>query len=436
MDDGRRTLEPGELAARDRTCVWHPYTQHRTEATPLEVVGARGSLLRLADGREIVDGISSWWTCLHGHGHPRLVEALAAQARELDHVIFAGATHEPGVRLAEQLTAIAPGPLTRVFFSDNGSSAVEIALKMAFQHHLQRGESERRVFVTLEGGYHGDTFGAMSVGDPDPFFEPFRPLLFDVRRVPADADAIEAALEDLGPRAAGVLMEPLVQGAGGMAMHGAELVRSARASATRHGVPLIADEVMTGFGRTGELFACAKAGVEPDLLCLAKGLTGGMMPLAVTLAREELFESFLSDTRARAFFHGHSFTGHALGCAVALASLEVVRDEGTPAKLERIGAAIEARLIDALPEEIERPRRTGGIVAFDLPVTSGASGYLSELGPLLRQVAIDRGVLLRPLGNVVYALPPASLSDDEVEGVVGALVASAESALGSSRRST
>lgn len=435
MNDGRRPLEPGELAARDRSCVWHPYTQHQTEATPLEVVGAHGSILRLADGRELVDGISSWWTCLHGHGHPRIVEAISEQARTLDHVIFAGATHEPGVRLAEELAAIAPGPLTRTFFSDNGSAAVEIALKMAYQHHLHRGEGSRRVFVTLEGGYHGDTFGAMSVGDPDPFFEPFRPLLFDVRRVPQDAAAIEAALEELGDRAAGVLLEPLVQGAGGMLMHGADLVRAARASATRHGVPLICDEVMTGFGRTGELFACAKAGVEPDLLCLAKGLTGGTMPLAVTMAREEIFESFLSDQRVRAFFHGHSFTGHALGCAVALASLAIVRDEDTPAKLERIGATLEARLIEQLPEEIERPRRCGGIVAFEVP-TDGASGYLSDLSPTLRRVAIEHGVLLRPLGNTVYALPPASLTEDELEGVVGALVASAESALGLRKRST
>lgn len=423
------------LSARDARCVWHPYTQHATDRDPLEVVGARASRLQLADGRELVDGISSWWTCLHGHSHPRLVEALAQQARTLDHVIFAGATHEVGVELAERLTAAAPGPLTRVFFSDNGSAAVEIALKMAYQHHLQRGESERRVFVTLEGGYHGDTFGAMSVGDPDPFFEPFRPLLFDVRRVPVEPGAIDAALAELGERAAGVLLEPLVQGAGGMRMHGAELVRGARAATERHGVPLICDEVMTGFGRTGALFACEAAGVEPDLLCLAKGLTGGMMPLAVTLAREAIFESFLSTERARAFFHGHSFTGHPLGCAVALASLTVTREEDTPARLDAIGRAIEAGLAERLPEGVERPRRTGGIVAFDVP-TAGASGYLSDLSPTLRRVALDAGVLLRPLGNVVYALPPSSLDDEEVESVVSALVSSAEAALALRKRST
>jgi len=432
------TTEPAPLARladRDARCVWHPYTQHATDTNPLEVVGARGSKLTLADGRELVDGISSWWTILHGHGHPRLVEALATQARTLDHVIFAGATHEPGVRLAERLTAIAPGPLTRVFFSDNGSAAVEIALKMAYQHHLHRGERERRVFVTLEGGYHGDTFGAMSVGDPDPFFEPFRPLLFDVRRVPADAGAIEAALEELGERAAGVLLEPLIQGAGGMLMHGADLVRGARASTTRHGVPLICDEVMTGFGRTGALFASAKAGVEPDLLCLAKGLTGGTMPLAVTLAREEIFESFLSPERVRAFFHGHSFTGHALGCAVANASLDTIEAEDTPERLEAIGDAIERRLVERLPEEIERPRRTGGVVAFDVP-TAGASGYLSDLSPVLRRDALEHGVLLRPLGNTVYALPPASLDEEELESVVSALVSSAVASLDLVRRST
>lgn len=426
-------MKPGDLARRDAACVWHPYTQHLTEKEPLEVVRASGARLELADGRRIVDGIASWWTCLHGHGHPRLVEALARQARELDHVIFAGATHEPAVRLAERLVAIAPRGLTRVFFSDNGSSAVEIALKMVFQHHLARGERERRIFVALEGGYHGDTFGAMSVGDPDPFFEPFRPLLFEARRVPVASGTIAAALGELGERAAGVLIEPLVQGAGGMRMHDAAFVREARAATTAAGVPLIADEVMTGFGRTGRVFACEKSGVTPDVLCLAKGLTGGMMPLAATLTREELFGSFLHEQRSRAFFHGHSFTAHPLGCAVALASLDVLADEDTPGTLERLGARIAARLERELPEEVSRPRRTGGIVAFD--ARAADSGYLSTLGPLLRRTAIERGVLLRPLGDAVYSLPPACLDAEEEGLVVDALVACAEAAVRARTRS-
>jgi len=421
------------LAQRDAACVWHPYTQHQTEGEPLEVVRALGARLELADGRRIVDGIASWWTCLHGHGHPHLVEALSRQARELDHVIFAGATHEPAVRLAERLVAIAPHGLTRVFFSDNGSSAVEIALKMVFQHHVARGERNRRVFVALDGGYHGDTFGAMSVGDPDPFFEPFRPLLFEARRVPVASGAIAAALTDLGDRAAGVLIEPLVQGAGGMRMHDAAFVREARAAATAAGVPLIADEVMTGFGRTGSVFACERAGVTPDVMCLAKGLTGGMMPLAATLTREELFDSFLSEQRSRAFFHGHSFTAHPLGCAVALASLDVLEAEDTPGRLDRLGERIAARLERELPEEVSRPRRMGGIVAFDALATD--AGYLSGLGPLLRRTALEHGVLLRPLGDTVYALPPACLDSEEEALVVDALIACAAAAVRARTRS-
>lgn len=427
-------MKPGELAARDRTCVWHPYTQHRTEVAPLEVVRARGARLELSDGRRIVDGISSWWTCLHGHGHPRLVEALARQAAELDHVIFAGATHEPAVRLAEELIALAPPGLSRVFYSDNGSAAVEIALKMAYQSHLWRGEGTRRVFVVLEGGYHGDTFGAMSVGDPDPFFEPFRPLLFEARRVPVASGAIAAALDELGERAAGVLVEPLVQGAGGMRMHGPQFLREARAAATAAGVPLIADEVMTGFGRTGAVFACERAGVAPDLMCLAKGLTGGTMPLAATLAREELFAAFLDERRSRAFFHGHSFTAHPLGCAVALASLAVLRSERTPERLDALGARIAARLERELPEEVGRPRRTGGIVAFDAQASD--AGYLSTLGPLLRRTALEHGVLLRPLGDTCYALPPSCLDAVEEGLVVDALVACAGAAVLGRKRST
>ncbi|MEZ5979166.1 MAG: adenosylmethionine--8-amino-7-oxononanoate transaminase [Planctomycetota bacterium] len=421
-------MKPGDLTARDRRHVWHPYTQHATEAAPLEVASARGAVLRLTDGREIVDAISSWWTCLHGHGHPRIAEAIGRQARDLDHVIFAGATHEPAVRLAEELVELAPRGLSRVFFTDNGSTAVEVALKIAYQHHLQRGEGSRRTFVAFDGGYHGDTFGAMSVGDPDPFFEPFAPLLFQVERVPLDAGAVDAALLRLGERAAGVVLEPLVQGAGGMRMQDAGFVRAVRAAASRAGVPLIADEVMTGFGRTGALFACEKAGVEPDLMCVAKGLTGGTMPLAATLATEALFESFLSNERSRALFHGHSFTAHPVGCAAALASIEVVREERTPERLEAIGARLEERLVRDLPDEVSRPRRTGGIVAFDVGGASGG-GYLSELGPRLRRTAIERGVLLRPLGDVCYAMPPSCLDEAQIELVADALVALAEEAV-------
>lgn len=416
------------LVPRDHAVCWHPYTQHAIEADPLPVARARGSVLVLEDGREVIDAISSWWACLHGHGHPRIVEAMRRQVEQLDHVLFAGATHEPAVRLAEELVAAAPPGLSRVFYSDDGSTAVEVALKMVRQSWVHREEPERRVFVALEGAYHGDTFGAMSIGDPDPFFLPFAPMLFETRRVAPEGEALRGTLDELGERCAGVICEPLVQGAAGMVMHSAGFLREVRTACDECGLPWIADEVMTGFGRTGALFACAKAGVAPDLLTLAKGLTGGSFPLSATLARERFFEDFLSEDRARAFFHGHTFTANPIGCAVALASLAICREEETPKRLDRIGARIESKLCERLGADprVRDLRRTGGIVAFDLVPRPGAkAGYLSELQPRLRAESLRRGVLLRPLGNVLYTMPPSSTTDaqsDRIAEVMAELV--------------
>lgn len=412
-----------DLAARDARVVWHPYTQHATEAAPLSVARAQASTLTLSDGREVIDAISSWWACLHGHAHPSIVAAMSEQVATLDHVLFAGATHEPAVALAEQLIELAPAGLSRVFYSDNGSTAVEVALKMARQVWVHAGQEQRRVFVALEGAYHGDTFGAMAVGDPDPFFLPFSPMLFEARRVPADAAALRAVFEELGDRCAGFLCEPLVQGAAGMRMQTPAFLREVRALCDEFGLPWIADEVMTGFGRTGALFACDVAGVAPDLLCLAKGLTGGNFPLSATLASERYYEAFLSEDRSRAFFHGHTFTGNPVGCQVGLASLAICREEDTHLRLESIGARIEARLHAGLrgDEPLEGLRRTGGIVAFDL-IAPGGSGYLSSLQPALRRRALEQGVLLRPLGNVVYALPPASTTEEQADRIADAML--------------
>ena len=411
-----------DLHGRDRRHSWHPYTQHGLETSFLGVTGAEGNKLQLDDGRVVIDGISSWWATLHGHGHQKLVEAMTQQAQSLDHVLFAGCTHEPAVQLADELSRATPGHLTRSFFSDDGSTAVEVALKIALQSWVLRGQPQRKIFLALDGGYHGDTFGAMSVGDPDPFFMPFAPLLFEARRVPAELGALESALEELGDRCAGFLLEPLVQGAAGMKMHSTEFLQAARRACTQHGVPLIADEVMTGFGRTGSLFACQKADIAPDLLCLAKGLTGGMLPLAVTMATEELFELFLSENRGYALFHGHTFTAHPIGCAVALASLEVNRAEDTPARLDHIGREIEAALTDELGEDselIHSLRRTGGIVAFDL--VGDDEGYFTSKAPALRAESLAHGVLLRPLGETIYALPPSCTSDEECQVIAQAM---------------
>ncbi|MDP6539350.1 MAG: adenosylmethionine--8-amino-7-oxononanoate transaminase [Planctomycetota bacterium] len=412
------------LVERDRAHLWHPFTQHGAEADPLAVESARGSLLTLEDGRELIDAISSWWACLHGHSHPRIVAAMTEQVGKLDHVLFAGATHAPAVELGERLVACSPAGLSRVFFSDNGSTAVEVALKMVIQSWVQRDRPERRVFIALEGGYHGDTFGAMAAGDPEPYFRPFEPFLFEVRRVAPTGEAVREAIAELGGRAAGVVLEPLVQGAGGMRMQPPTFLREVRAACDEAGVPWIADEVMCGFGRTGALFACDRAGVAPDLLCLAKGLTGGAFPLSVTLATEAMFETFLSTDRLRAFFHGHTFTANPVGCAVALASLDVCEQERTPERLDAIGGRIEAALKPALQgcAGARDLRRTGGIVAVDLAPPSGESaGYASSLAPRLRALAVERGVLLRPLGNVLYAMPPASTTDEQCDRIAAVM---------------
>ena len=412
MNHGRRPHLTG------RATRWHPYTQAATEPAPIAERSASGARLILDDGTELVDGISSWWATLHGHGEPRLVEAARAQMERLDHVLFAGATHEPGVALAEELTRVAPEGLTRTFFSDDGSTAVEVALKIALQAHAQRDQPQRRVFVALEGGYHGDTFGAMAVGDPDPFFMPFAPFLFEVQRVPADAVAITSALDQLGERAAGVILEPRLQGAAGMRVHDASVVRATRAACDERGLFLIADEV-AAFGQAPSLMPRLR--LRPTSLP-REGLTGGMCPLSATMATEALYETFLSDVRTRALFHGHTFTGNPTGCAVALESLRVNEERDTPAQLRQVGEWILGGLSSLEGDErVANLRHLGGMVAFDL--TGEDSGYLSARGPKLRGVARAKGALLRPLGNVVYALPPACTSEEECATISGAMLA-------------
>jgi adenosylmethionine-8-amino-7-oxononanoate aminotransferase len=346
---------------------------------------------------------------------------MAEQSAKLDHIMFAGFTHEPAVRLAEELVAMSPEGLARVFYSDNGSTAVEVGLKAAYQTWVRRGEPSRTVFLALEGGYHGDTFGAMSVGEPDPFFEEFSPFLFHVVRVAPNIEAVETALADLEGRVAGFILEPLVQGAAGMKMHGVDFLKDLRKHCTQNNIFLIADEVMTGFGRTGHLFACNAANIAPDILCLAKGLTGGIFPLSATLVTEEIYSAFLSDERAKAFFHGHTFTGNPIGCAVGLASMEILRRENTPAKLQHIGDRLFAQLKDMEHRDgVMGIRQCGGIVAIELQAED--QGYLAGLGEALRAGCRgQKNVLLRPLGNVMYAMPPSCTTDEEVERIATAL---------------
>jgi adenosylmethionine-8-amino-7-oxononanoate aminotransferase len=410
-----------DWVAADRRHVWHPYTQMQTAPAPLPVTHAQGVYLYTADGRAVLDGISSWWVNIHGHNHPRLNRALAAQAERLEQVIFAGLTHEPAARLAARLAARVPGGLPWVFYSDDGSTAVEVALKMAYQHWRHRGETERTLFVAFDDAYHGDTFGAMAAGGVAAFHQTFQDLFFTVRRAATPHSAAHGStspplaelLEREGSRVAAVILEPMLQAAGGMRLQSSSFLREVRAVTHRHGVPLIADEIFTGFGRTGRLFACEHGPIEPDLICLSKALTGGYLPLAATLASDEIYSSFLSADRARTFFHGHSFTGNALACAVALESLALFDEEDRLGRIERLAKLFADRLAGlAGHPAVTGVRHLGGMAALDLAPASGG-GYLDGLGPELARRFLARGLLLRPLGNVLYFLPPYVITDAE-----------------------
>lgn len=409
----------------DARYCWHPFTRHAVDPEPLAVVGAEGAYLELADGRRLLDAIASWWCCLHGHGAPRLVEALREQAAQLDHVLFAGCTHEPAVLLARELVELAPSGLRRVFFSDDGSTAVEVALKMAVQAWRRRGEERRTTFVALEGGYHGDTFGAMSVGDPDPFFTSFAPLLFGVRRIPADEEAL-AALHGEADRIAAVVVEPGIQGASGMRLVPAEFLRALRRFCDDTGAFFVADEVFTGFGRTGAWFGCGLAGVRPDLLCVSKALSNGMFPIAATLATDDIYQAFLGLEPDAMLFHGHTMTANPIGCRVALECVRLAREADAPRRYRAQGSLIHAAASEHLTEGMLL-RRLGGVVALE--VQTSDPGYLSGMADRLEQASYDCDVLLRPLGNVLYAVPPICLTDDECAHVGRALVRVASTAM-------
>ncbi len=409
------------LSHRDQQVCWHPYTQHQTDRILLPVVSAQQATLNLADGSQCLDAISSWWAVLHGHARPELVEALSTQAQTLDHVLFAGFTHEPAVQLAETLLQLAPSGLNKVFYSDNGSTAVEVGLKAAYQYWLRRGEKQRQLFLCFDGGYHGDTFGAMAVGDPDPFFLDFQSLMFPTLRLPMRVDAVASVMERHENQIAGVLIEPLVQGAAGMCMHPPEFLQQLRALCNQHRILFLADEVMTGFGRTGHTFACQAAQIQPDILCVAKGLTGGILPLAATLVREEIYQAFLSEERNQAFFHGHTFTANPIGCAVALASMKLLQKEQTAKRLERIGQQLfsSLRKLEDCPQ-VKEVRQCGGIVAVEMKAAD--AGYLAQSGAALRQACRQqKEVLLRPLGNVLYAMPPSCTTKEEANRIAAAM---------------
>ena len=417
-----------DLAAADRAHLWHPFTQQRGWATepPLIVESGEGTDLIDVDGRRYIDGVSSLWCTVHGHRHPRIDAAVRDQLDRVAHSTMLGLSHRPAIELASRLVEIAPAGLTRAFFSDSGSTATEIALKMAFQYWQQRGERRTR-FVSLDMAYHGDTVGAVSVGGIDLFHTMYRPLLFDtLRAAPGDLDAMEALLRDHGGELAAVIMEPLVQGAAGMLVHPQGYLRGVRELCDRHDVLLILDEVATGFGRTGRMFACQHEQVAPDLLCLAKGITGGYLPLAATLATEEIYEGFLGEFEEfRTFFHGHTYTGNPLACAAALASLDVFEEERTlktlEPKIELLGSLLAPVAAHPAVREV---RRVGFMVGIELDEHPLAS----RMGHRVTMEARRRGAIIRPLGDVVVLMPPLAISADDLTRLVSITAAAIDSA--------
>lgn len=402
-----------------RGTVWHPFTQHGLEPEMLPIVSADGTWLTAKDGRRILDAISSWWVVTHGHRHPRIIAAIAEQASKLDQVIFAGFTHEPAEQLAEGLMALAPEGLAHVFYSDSGSTSVEVALKMALGYWKNHGEARTRI-LALEDAYHGDTIGTMSAGARGVFNAAYNPLLFEVGRIPfpdggqeqRSFDALNA--ECLRGNVAALIVEPLVLGAGGMRIYSPDTLKEMRRITARHDVLLIADEVMTGFGRTGTMFACEQAGISPDVLCVAKGITGGSMPLAATLCTRAIYDAHYSRDRSRTFFHSSSYTANPIACAAAVANLAIWREEPVMARVHDL-TVLQSKALDAIrrDERFKNFRALGTIAAFDM--AQAGSGYLADVALKLRQAALKRGVLIRPLGPTIYLMPPYCITADELQ---------------------
>ncbi|WP_400191489.1 adenosylmethionine--8-amino-7-oxononanoate transaminase [Hymenobacter sp. B81] len=411
------------LAARDQQVIWHPYTQMQTAPAPIAVVRGEGAWLYADDGTAYLDAIASWWTNLHGHAHPHIAERVHRQLQTLEHVIFAGFTHEPAVALAEGVLQILPPNQARVFYSDNGSTAVEVALKMALQYHHNQDWPRPRI-LAFRDSYHGDTFGAMSVSSRGTFTAPFARLLFDVDYldvpVPgreAEVLAQAAALLATGQVAA-FIFEPLLLGTAGMVTYEPGVLDELLRLCRQHGTLCIADEVLTGFGRTGRLFASHYLREQPDLVCLSKGLTGGTMALGVTTCSAAVYESFLSPDRQKTLFHGHSYTANPVACAAGLASLELLLAPETRAHIDRIAAAhaAQAQRLAGRPG-VRAVRTLGTMLALELAVPGEGTSYFSTLRDQLYHHALRRGVLLRPLGNIVYTLPPYCTTDLELEQI-------------------
>jgi adenosylmethionine-8-amino-7-oxononanoate aminotransferase len=415
-----------DLLRKDKQFVWHPFTQMKTADVPLEIISAKGARLYAADGKSYIDANSSWWVNVHGHGNPIIGEAISKQFQELDHVIFAGVTHPTAVQLAEDVIQLLGDPFEKVFFSDDGSTAVEVALKMAFQYWHNSGNPKKRI-LAMDGAYHGDTFGAMAIGQRGYFNEPFEHFFFDVDflEFPTELNSeIELKkaekLFESGEFAA-MIVEPLVQGSAGMRMYSVDFLEQLVRLAKKHDVLVIYDEVMTGWGRTGRLFAMEHCGVRPDIICLSKGLTGGVLPLGLTVSTMRIYDAFLSEEKTKALLHGHSFTGNALSCAAAVASIGLFRQKDTNDKIDNISASHQV-FIEKMKGNpaIDSIRSLGTILAVDLKV-SDSGGYFSSIRDEAYRFMISNGILMRPLGNCLFVNPPYCIEQDDLESIYSAL---------------
>ncbi len=416
------------LSERDSKVIWHPYTQMQTAGMPIAIVRGEGARLYDEPGNEYIDAISSWWVNVHGHANPYIAQKISEQLQMLEHVIFAGFTHQPAVELAERLLKVLPRNQSRIFFSDNGSTAVEVAIKMALQYWYNRG-IEKKTIVALRNAYHGDTFGAMSVSERDIFTAPFRDLLFDVLFVDVPMKGMEnKSLMQLKRAAetnevAAFIFEPLLQGAGGMIVYDAEPLDELIGFCRGNEILTIADEVLTGFGRTGKFFASDYLRNKPDIVCMSKGITGGTMPFGTTSCTEKIYNAFLSSDKRRTFFHGHSYTGNPVACAAALASLDLFEKHETWENIHRI----ETKHRDFLSKIcnhrlVEKPRQIGTIIAFD--IRSGEqTSYLHSLRDTMYDYCLGHGVIIRPLGNIVYIMPPYCITNEELEKVYSTICA-------------
>lgn len=414
------------IQERDQQHIWHPFTRLKGDALSIPIVRGEGAALYDVNGKRYIDGIASWWVNIHGHSHPYLAKKISEQLSVLEHAIFSGFTHEPAVQLAERLLKRLPANHKKIFYSDNGSTAVEVALKMAFQYWSNQGFSRTKV-IAFENAYHGDTFGGMSVGARNAFNLPFSKLLFDVIHIPVpvkgkEVESIEGMKEALKANdISSFIFEPLVQGAGGMIMYDTKALDELIGLCKEKNVPAIADEVMTGFGRTGTFFASDELEQKPDIICLSKGLTGGVMPLGVTSCAQFIYDAFVSDDKMKTFFHGHSYTGNPTACSAALASLDLFDKPEAFENIKRISEKQEAFLQKIKNHSaLVEARRTGTILALEIR-TKEETGYLNSLSEKISSFFIERGIILRPLGNVVYVLPPYCISNEDLDFIYASI---------------